>query len=178
MIVKTVYKLTISVNTRTGEQIQDITPLNEYIEIYDEPILPSVTEYASEMFEPQVEQPRPSIDINRMLNSIRHQRSRQYTTIHYPAEEYDDDDEQTENEDYGYLSDVPITISSREYDDIGERNVSGQNVCSICQDRLLVGDIVKDLQCNHEFHIHCLRQYFTSYNVKCPVCRLDVRDTV
>jgi hypothetical protein len=48
--------------------------------------------------------------------------------------------------------------------------------CAICQD-LISFDGVKLRHCNHEFHRSCILSWF-GINVRCPVCRHDIRDQV
>lgn len=48
--------------------------------------------------------------------------------------------------------------------------------CAICQDSVSF-DGVKIRHCNHEFHRSCISNWF-AINVRCPVCRHDIRDPV
>lgn len=48
------------------------------------------------------------------------------------------------------------------------------STCAICQD-LISFDGVKLRHCNHEFHRSCISSWF-GINVRCPVCRHDIRD--
>lgn len=48
--------------------------------------------------------------------------------------------------------------------------------CAICQDSVSF-DGVKIRHCNHEFHRSCISSWF-AINVRCPVCRRDIRDPV
>jgi hypothetical protein len=48
--------------------------------------------------------------------------------------------------------------------------------CTICQDDLPVGCQVRKIRtCGHQFHKNCIDQWFER-NVRCPVCRHDIRD--
>jgi hypothetical protein len=50
-----------------------------------------------------------------------------------------------------------------------------QQVCAICQDSILSLDPCRLLQvCGHSFHQLCIDQWFQR-NVRCPVCRHDIR---
>lgn len=52
------------------------------------------------------------------------------------------------------------------------------DVCSICQDSIIIGNRIRTLNaCNHTFHINCIDTWFTQ-NVRCPVCRHDIREIV
>lgn len=48
--------------------------------------------------------------------------------------------------------------------------------CTICLDRLEVGQHCVKLPCGHIFHQDCLRSWFLHRHVECPFCRCDVRD--
>ena len=47
--------------------------------------------------------------------------------------------------------------------------------CTICRERFQSNSIIRKLQCGHIFHIGCIDQWFEN-NVRCPVCRTDLRD--
>jgi len=49
-------------------------------------------------------------------------------------------------------------------------------MCAICQDSIAVGTEARTLNvCDHSFHTGCIDTWFTT-NVRCPVCRHDIRD--
>ena len=48
--------------------------------------------------------------------------------------------------------------------------------CAICQDSISY-DGVKIRHCGHDFHRSCISNWF-QINVRCPVCRRDIRDPV
>ena len=48
------------------------------------------------------------------------------------------------------------------------------NDCSICIDKLKIGNEVIKLPCNHLFHLNCIKSYFLNYNNKCPMCRSNI----
>lgn len=48
--------------------------------------------------------------------------------------------------------------------------------CAICQDSISY-DGVKIRHCGHDFHRSCISDWF-QINVRCPVCRQDIRDPV
>ena len=52
-----------------------------------------------------------------------------------------------------------------------------ENGCAVCQDTINSGDQVRILNhCGHTFHTVCIDTWFHR-NVRCPVCRHDIRDT-
>ena len=46
--------------------------------------------------------------------------------------------------------------------------------CSICRDNFDENSVVRRLGCEHIFHIGCIDTWFES--IRCPLCRLDLRD--
>ena len=57
-----------------------------------------------------------------------------------------------------------------------EINASEGEMCAICQDVVPVGGQVRTITiCDHSFHVGCIDTWFQS-NVRCPVCRHDIRE--
>jgi len=57
-----------------------------------------------------------------------------------------------------------------------ETVVDEGEMCAICQDSIATGTQVRTLNaCDHSFHTGCIDTWFTT-NVRCPVCRHDIRD--
>lgn len=49
-------------------------------------------------------------------------------------------------------------------------NADPRRSCAICRDGFCVGDCLKQLPCNHEFHEPCVVTWLTTNNT-CPICR-------
>jgi hypothetical protein len=50
-----------------------------------------------------------------------------------------------------------------------------EEVCAICQDTMEAGSQARNINaCDHRFHVTCIDTWFQR-NVRCPVCRYDVR---
>ena len=50
--------------------------------------------------------------------------------------------------------------------------------CPICQENFTENSIVRKINsCDHIFHIGCIDTWFEE-NITCPVCRIDLRDTI
>jgi hypothetical protein len=48
--------------------------------------------------------------------------------------------------------------------------------CAICQDTMAMGTEVRTIEfCEHSFHQNCIDTWFQQ-NVRCPVCRHDIRE--
>ena len=56
---------------------------------------------------------------------------------------------------------------------IGEKEQAEPQLCSICQENILVGTDAMSMPCKHLFHPHCLRQWLES-NYTCPECRCEL----
>ncbi|GKU94761.1 hypothetical protein SLEP1_g8207 [Rubroshorea leprosula] len=42
--------------------------------------------------------------------------------------------------------------------------------CSICQDEYAEGDLLGKLDCGHDYHFECIKQWLMRKN-SCPMCR-------
>lgn len=50
-----------------------------------------------------------------------------------------------------------------------------EEICAICQDTMEAGSQARNINaCDHRFHVTCIDTWFQR-NVRCPVCRYDVR---
>jgi hypothetical protein len=57
-----------------------------------------------------------------------------------------------------------------------EADESSDQACSICQDEYMDGQAIRSIRhCSHTFHKSCIDTWFER-NVRCPVCRYDIRD--
>jgi hypothetical protein len=51
---------------------------------------------------------------------------------------------------------------------------SGDQVCMICQERILKNQQIVQLDCLHIYHIHCAKRWLVDNRNNCPVCRAAV----
>jgi hypothetical protein len=52
-----------------------------------------------------------------------------------------------------------------------------EDICSVCQDTITTEDNARRINhCEHSFHVGCIDTWFVR-NVRCPVCRHDIRET-
>ena len=49
-----------------------------------------------------------------------------------------------------------------------------ESECSICLDKLNVGEFQRTLKCTHCFHKKCIDRWFKKDNDSCPLCRTQV----
>ena len=68
--------------------------------------------------------------------------------------------------------DVKITLNVDTFKKFKTISTSNSN-CTICLEDMTCG--IK-LDCNHIFHKDCIYKWLCCENVKCPLCRQDVRD--
>jgi predicted transcriptional regulator len=55
-------------------------------------------------------------------------------------------------------------------------DITTDTTCAICMETIESGNVCRRLNhCNHLFHEDCIMQHFQT-NVRCPLCRHDVRD--
>jgi len=54
--------------------------------------------------------------------------------------------------------------------------VYNSEYCSICFDEINSLDIIRELNCNHSFHINCIEKWFCS-STHCPLCRKDLHSS-
>ncbi|ORZ05991.1 hypothetical protein BCR42DRAFT_427435 [Absidia repens] len=66
----------------------------------------------------------------------------------------------------GQLSSKGVTLSRKSAD-------IDDNTCVICLDALDVGQKVRQLPCEHEYHCHCIDPWLTSKSGECPLCKFD-----
>jgi hypothetical protein len=72
---------------------------------------------------------------------------------------------------------VPTQEQIQQATTVYTANEPADEVCSICQDQVEVGQQVRRLNhCNHIFHSHCIDTWFAR-NMNCPTCRHDIRET-
>lgn len=66
-----------------------------------------------------------------------------------------------------FLRDMPVLK-------VTENDVEAEDdECSICVDKLFVGDPALRIPCGHLFHEDCIRKWLRSSN-KCPICRYEL----
>ncbi|KAA8536208.1 hypothetical protein F0562_028686 [Nyssa sinensis] len=70
------------------------------------------------------------------------------------------------------LSEETILASmlQRKYISITERSSSNTEPCCICREEYCNGDDIGKLDCGHDFHTNCIKQWLTQKNL-CPICK-------
>ena len=80
------------------------------------------------------------------------------------------------NAQQGEMTDVPVTLSEDLVDKVKITYVYEDNCC-ICLDDIK-NEHAKELPCKHLFHTHCIDNWLLNEKVTCPMCRVDLRDTL
>ncbi|XP_078382532.1 uncharacterized protein LOC144665213 [Oculina patagonica] len=85
-------------------------------------------------------------------------------------------------EDYDLLSQLdcsvaPKTLSKATIDSLQSDNVTSasDDICSICIEDYVPGDIRKFLPCGHHFHGHCITTWLSTTSDRCPIDGKEVR---
>lgn len=76
----------------------------------------------------------------------------------------------------GEMTDVPVTLSEDLLDLVKVTYVYEDNCC-ICLDDIK-NEHAKELPCKHLFHTHCIDNWLLNEKVTCPMCRVDLRETL
>ncbi|KAI8891072.1 hypothetical protein K501DRAFT_146543, partial [Backusella circina FSU 941] len=50
------------------------------------------------------------------------------------------------------------------------------HMCVVCLEAFKIGDQVRKLPCNHEYHCLCIDPWLTSKSSECPLCKFDCSD--
>ena len=85
-------------------------------------------------------------------------------------------------EDYDLLTQLdcsvrPKTLSEAKIDSLQSDNVTSalDDICSICIEDYIPGDVRKFLPCGHQFHRQCIRTWLSTTSDRCPIDGKDVR---
>lgn len=73
--------------------------------------------------------------------------------------------------DKNVLDRAPTKVAS-------EADMSREKKCSICLGQYSVGETLRVLPCEHEFHEYCIDRWLTTCSRKCPFCRTDIQEAL
>lgn len=76
------------------------------------------------------------------------------------------------------LSEETISVNMKQQKHGSVRGWSSSNLepCCICQEEYTAGDIMGLLDCGHEFHTNCIKQWLVLKNT-CPICKMTALET-
>ncbi|KAL7002832.1 RING-type E3 ubiquitin transferase [Sarracenia purpurea var. burkii] len=68
------------------------------------------------------------------------------------------------------------SMQQRKYFSITVGSPSNLEPCCICREEYAPGDAIGTLDCGHDFHTNCIKQWLTQKNL-CPICKLTALGT-
>ncbi len=68
--------------------------------------------------------------------------------------------------------DIGISVSVNR-GEVTEDDIKHTPTCCICLDDFILNDNVYELDCKHQFHVHCLIDWL-KVKIQCPYCRTDI----
>ncbi|XP_060176027.1 E3 ubiquitin-protein ligase MBR1-like [Lycium barbarum] len=71
---------------------------------------------------------------------------------------------------------ISVNMKQRKHESVRRRSSSNLEPCSICQEEYTAGDIMGMLDCGHEFHTNCIKQWLVLKNT-CPICKMTALET-
>ncbi|PHU04686.1 E3 ubiquitin-protein ligase MBR1 [Capsicum chinense] len=66
---------------------------------------------------------------------------------------------------------ILVNLKQRKHGSVRGRSSSNLEPCCICQEEYAAGDIMGMLDCGHEFHTNCIKQWLVLKNT-CPICKM------
>ena len=111
-----------------------------------------------------------------ILKRIEERRARNFYEIGNIIRNLRNIDYENTNINYENMEDIKIVLSNEEFENIENIKCVNENKCSICLEDITKNDEIKKISCNNEFHIECLKELLFKQNIKCQVCRFDVRE--
>ena len=73
------------------------------------------------------------------------------------------------------IEETKITLSDIEFDKLNKRkyNCKYNTTCTICFDDFKLNEEIIQLECNHNYHIECIKEWLCNNSNKCPLCKKD-----
>ncbi|XP_016441814.2 LOW QUALITY PROTEIN: E3 ubiquitin-protein ligase MBR2 [Nicotiana tabacum] len=71
---------------------------------------------------------------------------------------------------------ISVHMKQRKHESVYGRSSSNLEPCCICQEEYTDGDIIGMLDCGHEFHTNCIKQWLLLKNI-CPICKTTALKT-
>jgi len=110
-----------------------------------------------------------------ILKRIEERRARNFYEIGNILRNLRNIDYENNNINYENMEDIKIVLSNEEFENIENIKCLNESKCSICLEDIAKNEKIKKINCNHEFHIECLKEWLCRQSIKCPICRFDVR---
>lgn len=75
------------------------------------------------------------------------------------------------------FEDVKITLDKNDFEKLPSFEYENtEDACQICLENFNENKIVTKTPCDHIFHKKCIKKWFCDTNIKCPLCRKDIRE--
>ncbi|CAN4101348.1 unnamed protein product [Withania somnifera] len=71
---------------------------------------------------------------------------------------------------------ISVNMKQRKHESVRGWSSSNLEPCCICQEEYTSGDIMGMLDCGHEFHTNCIKQWLVLKNT-CPICKMTALET-
>ena len=77
------------------------------------------------------------------------------------------------------FEDVIVSLSNNDLKNLKtyENNNLNNINCCICMEDIQNKELISELNCTHQFHESCIKNYLDKYNYKCPICRNSAGNT-
>jgi len=78
---------------------------------------------------------------------------------------------------YNILSELKDVKVGVQFKNLVDKSKIGKcdkkSFCVICQDDIEIDDIIRIIDCKHNYHINCIDKWFIE-NKKCPMCKFEI----
>jgi hypothetical protein len=92
---------------------------------------------------------------------------------HIYENEYGDEDEEDVQQQNTLIQNDELNDYIKIYMNTIDNNINTK--CCICLDEMKLNDYIGQLNCNHVFHVNCIKAWFgTNNNKNCPLCRESI----
>ncbi|MCD7448052.1 hypothetical protein HAX54_037366 [Datura stramonium] len=71
---------------------------------------------------------------------------------------------------------ISVNMKQRKHGSVRRQSSPNLEPCCICQEEYTAGDIMGMLDCGHEFHTNCIKQWLVLKNT-CPICKMTALET-
>jgi hypothetical protein len=77
-------------------------------------------------------------------------------------------------ESLSQLEDVKIGVINKNLLENSKVSIAEKKeLCIICQDDIEIGNIIRNIKCEHNYHINCIDKWLTE-NKNCPLCKFSI----
>ena len=144
-----------------------------YVQTNDDDIYPNIVDSVLSLISPGVNTLINSLNLNDIYNNLV-----SFLNNHNNDFQFNNLVNILMSMDMGSNSHPPASeraINNLKKIEVNENNINNyKNItCNICLDNFEIGNILRILECNHEFHEECILTWLKSNNT-CPICRHEL----